>query len=55
MAYNWQLEDRSNLQYNLQDIQPLFPEFAEETGEVTGIYALVGEKTTARNTIANHQ
>ena len=44
MTYIWQLPDWPNFQYNLQDLQVLFSEFAEETGEVTGIMCSLGEK-----------
>lgn len=44
MTYNWQLAGWPVFQYKIQDIQPLFSEFAEETGEVTGIVRSLEEK-----------
>lgn len=37
MLYNWQFSDWPNFTFSLEDIQPLFVRFAQETGEVNGI------------------
>lgn len=44
MKYSWQLKDWPNFQYRLEDIQPLFSTFGEETGEMNGIMRSLAEK-----------
>lgn len=37
MAYNWQLPEWPNFTYNLNKVQALIMDFAQETGEINGI------------------
>ncbi len=37
MLYNWQFPEWPNFTYDVEEIQPLILEFAEETGEVNGL------------------
>lgn len=37
MMYNWELPDWPNFKYHLQNLEPIWYEFAVETGEVSGM------------------
>jgi len=37
MLYNWQFPGWPNFTYDVEEVQPLILDFAEETGEVNGL------------------